>query len=205
MQRYQYSHTSHSNPGFCCPCMTSHPTKDCTVFSFSHSAFPAGKKMARQSNSRLLIICIDYFGVSWLFPSPPLQGNGRLVPFFWATTWLVDDEASPPCTMAFSDLLSVTPLCWLSLLWHVCWPPHGILVSVITSAIFLLMESSFSQVPTISFAFPSSQTQYSEMEPLKNSRLVYKCMPLNCRACLIDLGHRKAKLTVNYFITKESH
>lgn len=34
-----------------------------------------------------------------------------------ATTWFVEDEISPLCTMACSGLLSVRPLCWVSLLW----------------------------------------------------------------------------------------
>lgn len=188
-----------SNTAFCFPVW--HHTWERTVqcFNFHTQLF-----LLHQSNSDLLIVCIDYLGVSWLYSSPRVQGNVRLIPASsvaagQVTTWLVDDEVSPtrnnalfqPCCqwgLYAGSLCSGT--CLVSSSCYPCLrlrfrhlPPHVVVLSGSHSSLC----SSFQW-----------NTEYSEMEPLTNCRLVYKFMAFNRGVLLEYLRHQNAELAVFY-------
>lgn len=116
------------------------------------SSFPAGRKREPGCTSQMVIswspvlIILRFRG----FVPGERQNNSRLL---WATTWFVDDEVIPPCTMARSGLLSVRPLCWVSLLWlmsfswYLC--PHHRFSRLLPHAV--LLSGSHSSLVTCSF------------------------------------------------------
>lgn len=82
--------------------------------------------------------------------------------------------------MACSGLLSVRPLCWLSLLW------------LISGAVLMLPLSPPSLRCSVRFPLLPISQAFIEVGALTNSRLMYKLVPFNCRT----------KLTFVYFVKK---
>lgn len=102
-------------------CMTSRTRRDFYSVFISSLSFSCrgGKRIGlHQSNGRFSLSSVDYLEVWWFCSSlnvPIFPASS--VAAVLATTWFVEDEISPLCTMACSGLLSVGPLCWVSLLW----------------------------------------------------------------------------------------
>lgn len=121
-------------------CMTSRTRRDFYSVFISSLSFSCreGKRIGlHQSNGHFSLSSVGYLEVWWFCSSlnvPIFPASS--VAAVLATTWFVEDEISPLCTMACSGLLSVGPLCWVSLLW------------LISAAVVLLVQL-FCQVQRI--------------------------------------------------------